>query len=68
MTLRYLLGALRRFARDQSGQGMAEYATITFFLAAPVGAGVIAFVLPQLLNALNTYLNSLYYILNLPLP
>lgn len=71
MTLAFsrLLGRARlgALAADQRGQAMVEYSSIvlaTFVLGLPA----FAFLMPQLINALNTYLNSVYFILNLPLP
>lgn len=53
---------------DQRGQAMVEYSTFMFFMALGGGGAAFVFILPQLLNALNAYLNSVYFILNLPLP
>ncbi|MBS2029635.1 MAG: hypothetical protein JST54_17160 [Deltaproteobacteria bacterium] len=54
--------------RGQGGQAMVEYSTITLFGSVVGGATAIAYVLPALLNAINMYLDSVYYVLNMPLP
>jgi hypothetical protein len=60
-------GHLRSLAADQRGQAMVEYSSI-FMAMCVVGLPAFVFLMPQLMNALNTYLNSVYYVLNLPLP
>jgi hypothetical protein len=59
---------LSQLIRNQSGQGMAEYASIIvpmvvfgFFIGGH-------FLLPVLLRAVNMYLDTIYFILNAPLP
>ncbi len=54
--------------RGQGGQAMVEYSTITLFGSVVGGTTAIVYVLPALLNAINIYLDSLYYVLNMPLP
>lgn len=49
------------------GQAMVEYSAVVFALATAGGAGIIV-VLPMLMNALNRYLQGLYFMLNLAVP
>ncbi len=53
--------------RRVRGQAMVEYSAILFALAAAGGVGIIM-VLPMLMNALDLYLQGIYYILNLAIP
>jgi len=65
-----LLRASRRrraLRRLQRGQAMVEYSAITFFLAMAGGVSIIT-VLPMLMNALNRYLQGLYFMINLAVP
>ena len=49
------------------GQAMLEYSIIVHVLALSGGVAIIA-VLPMLMRALNTYLDGLYYMINLAVP
>jgi hypothetical protein len=49
------------------GQAMVEYSSITFFLAMAGGVGIIT-LLPELMNALNSYLQGIYFMLNAAIP
>ena len=51
-----------RFA-DESGQAMAEYALIVFALT----VGLVAFV-PMFIRALQSYYDSFYLMISLPIP
>ncbi len=57
----------RQWPRRMRGQAMAEYSSIVFFLAMAGGVGIIT-LLPMLMNALNSYLQGFYYMLNLAIP
>lgn len=57
---------LRKKTRRR-GQAMVEYSSILFILAMGGGASIIV-VLPMLMNALNRYLQGIYYMLNLAIP
>jgi hypothetical protein len=56
-----------RSALKRRGQAMAEYSLIIYVLALSGGVAIIT-VLPLLMRALNTYLNGLYYMINLAVP
>ena len=67
---------LRRFGR---GQAMVEYSVINWLLAAglllavnvkivPTGGNIRENVVDLFLRALQTYQDSIYYVLNLPFP
>ena len=53
--------------RDQSGQAMLEYSMVVYALFI---SGTVSFVtfLPHFLDALNLYLNNLYFFIDAPLP
>ncbi|ATB29467.1 hypothetical protein [Melittangium boletus] len=53
--------------RRRRGQAMAEYSMVVHVLALAGGVAIIT-VLPMLMNALNRYLNGLYYMINLAVP
>jgi|GEM_PF-1858196 len=53
--------------RRRRGQAMVEYSMVVHVLALAGGVAIIT-VLPMLMNALNTYLNGLYYMINLAVP
>ncbi|MDY7231250.1 hypothetical protein [Hyalangium rubrum] len=59
-------GAPRR-ERRQRGQAMVEYSAITFFLATSGGVAIVT-VLPMLMNALDQYLQGIYFMLNMAIP
>lgn len=59
--------ALVQRVRRLRGQAMVEYSAVLFALAAAGGVGIIM-VLPMLMNALNKYLQGIYYMLNLAIP
>lgn len=56
-----------RHRKGERGQAMLEYSLIThfFMLAGGVSALII---LPSMMNALNNYLQNIYFMLNLALP
>lgn len=54
---------MNAFIKDESGQAMAEYAIVIFFLM----AGLFEFV-PKFINALQNYYDNYYLFLNLPIP
>jgi hypothetical protein len=53
--------------RRLRGQAMVEYSAVLFALATAGGVGIIM-VLPMMMNALNRYLQGIYYVLNLAIP
>lgn len=53
--------------RAVRGQAMAEYSTILFALATAGGVAIVA-VLPMLMNALDRYLQGIYFMLNTAIP
>jgi hypothetical protein len=60
---------LRRLLRGSRGQAMTEYASITTLMllgALATAGGWPFFVL--MINALDSYLMSIYFTLNVPLP
>lgn len=59
--------ALVQRMRRPRGQAMVEYSAIMFALATAGGVGIIM-VLPMLMNALDRYLQGIYYMLNLAIP
>jgi hypothetical protein len=61
------LQALAQRVRRLRGQAMVEYSAVLFALATAGGVGIIM-VLPMLMNALNRYLQGIYYVLNLAIP
>jgi ABC-type lipoprotein release transport system permease subunit len=61
------LAAMARLARKRKGQAMVEYSAVLFALAMAGGVGIIV-VLPSLMNALDRYLQGIYYMLNLAIP
>ena len=62
------LSELRKLLRDQGGQAMVEYSTITFFMLVGGGGTLLTTFLPKFLDAMNAYLDSVYYIINQPFP
>ena len=56
-----------RWARAPRGQAMVEYSSVVFFLATALGVGIIA-VMPMLMNALDRYLQGIYFMLNMAIP
>ncbi len=56
-----------RLRRGPRGQAMVEYSAVTFFLATGLGVGIVT-VLPMLMNALDRYLQGIYFMINLPIP
>ncbi len=53
--------------RSQLGQAMVEYSTISYFiLVGALGAGWPF--MGEMVKALNSYYEGIYYTLNLPLP
>ncbi|HLK99518.1 MAG TPA: hypothetical protein VK539_02995 [Myxococcaceae bacterium] len=57
-------GPMRRAMR---GQAMVEYSAVVFALATAGGVAIIT-VVPLLMNALDRYLQGIYYMLNLAIP
>ena len=59
----------RRLLRREEGQAIAEYSSITFILILGAIAGGTGWPYFQMMiNALNSYLASVYYTINLALP
>jgi hypothetical protein len=61
---------LRRLRDEESGQAAMEYAIMSAYLLVFVGAAspwVIRFA-PEMLNALQIYMDGFYFTLALPLP
>lgn len=56
-----------RRARGPRGQAMAEYSAITFFLATAGGIAIVT-VIPMMMNALDRYLQGIYFMLNMAIP
>ncbi len=53
--------------RRARGQAMVEYSVVLYFLAVAGGVAIIT-VLPMLMNALDRYLQGIYFMLNLAIP
>jgi hypothetical protein len=53
--------------RRLRGQAMVEYSAVLFALATAGGVAILM-ILPMLMNALNRYLEGIYYMLNLAIP
>lgn len=68
MSLRFVLETLRRLRGDQRGQAMVEYSTLTLWMGLLAGGTCYFYMGPMLLNAIDKYLDSVYFVLNLPLP
>lgn len=49
------------------GQAMVEYSAIVFALATAGGVAIVT-VMPMLMNALDRYLQGIYFMLNLAIP
>jgi hypothetical protein len=49
------------------GQAMAEYSAVVFALATAGGVAIIT-VVPMLMNALDRYLQGIYFMLNMAIP
>lgn len=58
---------VKRSRRAARGQAMAEYSAIVFALATAGGVAIIT-VIPLLMNALDRYLQGIYFMLNLAIP
>ena len=67
MPLLRRLEELRKLLRDQRGQAMVEYSSF-LWMGLVMGGVCWTFLVPQLLNAIDKYLDGVYFILNLPLP
>lgn len=74
-----LLGKLLQLLRDQRGQAMVEYSSITFFILVATAVGFAVFPIPgngnhsmtlaqALYASLQTYVDSFYYSLHLVAP
>jgi hypothetical protein len=61
------LPVVTRRLRKRLGQAMVEYSAVMFALAMAGGVGIIV-VLPTLMNALDRYLQGIYFMLNLAIP
>ena len=59
---------LRRLLGRESGQAMIEYSTFTFFMLVGVTGGSLVTFMPNFMNAMNTYLAGLYYMIDAPIP
>lgn len=69
--LRHWLGAhLGRLHREDQGQAMTEYAVMSAYLlvAGLVSAPFVMRFAPEMLNALQIYMDGFYFSLALPLP
>jgi len=70
------LSVLRSTLADQSGQAMVEYSTFTYFilLGGIVGGATVNFpgtnapFLVAFFNAMTTYLGSIYFWIDTPMP
>lgn len=74
------LRKLMEFLRDQRGQAMAEYSTLTFMILIGTGVAMTGFAMPAtkfgqhvtlaqaIYGALQTYVDSFYYSLHLLAP
>jgi len=49
------------------GQAMVEYSAVVFALATAGGVAIVT-VLPMLMNALDRYLQGIYFMLNMAIP
>jgi len=58
---------LKAARRAERGQAMAEYSTILFALSTAGGVAIIT-VVPLLMNALDRYLQGIYFMLNMAIP
>ena len=58
---------VKKAPRAARGQAMAEYSAVVFALATAGGVAVIT-VLPMLMNALDRYLQGIYFMLNMAIP
>jgi hypothetical protein len=58
----------RRLLGRESGQAMVEYSTFTFFMLVGVTGGSLVTFMPNFMNAMNTYLAGLYYMIDAPIP
>ena len=54
-------------ARARRGQAMVEYSSVVFFLAVSGGVAIIT-VMPMLMNALDRYLQGIYFMINMAIP
>jgi hypothetical protein len=57
----------KRFIRRRRGQAMVSYAIITASLLA-AGTVFAMKILPQMLDAINSYTGSIYFCINMPFP
>lgn len=54
--------------RNRRGQAMVEYSLVmVLLLMGTVGGGLIVF-LPSMMNAINTYLTGIYYMVSAAVP
>jgi hypothetical protein len=65
--MRTEIRALVQRVRRPRGQAMVEYSAVLFALATAGGVAILM-ILPMLMNALNRYLEGIYYMLNLAIP
>ncbi len=58
---------VKKAPRAVRGQAMVEYSSILFALATAGGVAIVT-VLPMLMNALDRYLQGIYFMLNMAIP
>jgi hypothetical protein len=61
------LALMKKLLRGMSGQAMAEYSTITFWLLG-TGALMLTRFLPSMIGAVGDYMHGVYFTLALPFP
>ena len=59
---------LDRLARDQRGQAMVEYSTISFFILIGFGGVSLVLFLPNFMHSMNLYLDGLYLMVDTAFP
>lgn len=59
---------LPRLLAGESGQAASEYALISTLMLLGAGMGGYWFMYKGLMNAYNTYMGSIHFVLNLALP
>jgi len=66
--MRWVRRAKRAGRHGRRGQAMLEYSVVmVLLLMGAVGGGLIVF-LPSMMNALNAYLSSIYYLVSAAIP
>jgi len=67
MTTELVRSRVKAARRGARGQAMAEYSAVVFALATAGGVAIIT-VVPLLMNALDRYLQGIYFMLNMAIP